>query len=107
MKVFKGLVCFLKRYGIALGVLCFGFHLYAQAYFLWPFWDFKPSLDSDGYLQGLYDLGILSNVDLKHPEIQRVAGGTLMLAGIGIWAGVRYGLFERLRGGSDKLSGEE
>ena len=81
---------FLKKYGVALGVFCFGFHLHAQVEEMWPLWH-------DGLLEDYVD----------EPQTQAVTGRWLMLAGLGIWVGVRYGLFERFRGGSDKPSGEE
>ena len=93
---------FLKKYGVALGVFCFGFHLHAQATQMWPLWAEEmwevrgPDPEGPFYKR----LGAMA-------DNQAVTARWLMLAGLGIWVGVRYGLFERFRGGSDKPSGEE
>ncbi len=105
MKALKGFVPFLKKYGVALGVFCFGFHLHAQAMGMHPLWHYwKHPLYTSEY----ENVGILAKVTLlDKADNQAVTGRWLMLAGLGIWVGVRYGLFERFRGGSDKPSGEE
>jgi hypothetical protein len=92
---------FLKKYGVALGVFFFGFHLHAQAMGMWPFWEYVELYGS------IYDADLLARRLGDKADNQMVTGRWLMLAGLGIWVGVRYGLFERLRGGSDKPSGEE
>ena len=111
MKALKGFVPFLKKYGVTLGVFCFGFHLHAQALGMKPLWSVMGGWGGEkhwGYLEGkstvLWTEGRFYRKLGHMAANQAVTGRWLMLAGLGIWVGVRYGLFERFRGGSDKSS---
>ena len=74
-----------KKYGVAVALFLFGIHLHAQVYQWQPFW-------VDGFL---------SNYGASGEATQAVTARWLMIAGVGLWVAIRYGLLARL-GRGDK-----